>query len=349
MSNRLPPDFFNIPVNQIKDGLYSDAYFLRTREILTRDGYHPKVLMQVFQRQNAVLCGIDEAIAIIKKCAYNSDKLIIKALHDGDIIEPWETVMTIEGDLADFSHLETVYLGVLARQTKIATNVRKVVNAANGKPVLFFSSRYDHYTTQASDGYAAHIGGAQGVSTDANGLYWNAKGLGTIPHALIATYGGNTLKATQAFDKYIDKNIKRVALVDFDNDCVNTSLEIAKAFNGQLYAVRLDTSTNLVDKSILPQMGMFNPTGVCKQLVLNVREALDKAGYQNIKIMVSGGFNAEKIADFEKNNIPVDVYAVGSNFFENNIDFTADIVMVNDMPCSKVGRKLMPNERLELV
>lgn len=349
MKQRLSPDKFSIPVEQIKNGYYSDSYFLRTSEILTKDNHHPRVLMQIFQRQHAILCGIDEAIAIIKKCAHNPENLIIKALHDGDEIVPWETVLTIEGDLADFSHLETVYLGVICRQTKIATNVRQVVKAANGKPVLFFPSRFDHYSVQAVDGYAAYIGGIYGVSTPANGEYWGGQALGTIPHALIAAYYGDTVKATLAFDKHIDPATNRVALVDFDNNCVETALAVARELKDKLWAVRLDTADNLVDMSVLPHMGMFKPTGVCPQLVVNVRRALDEHGFGHVKIMVSGGFNADRITQFEKANVPVDTYAVGSSLFNDNINFTADIAMVDGRPCAKAGRRYTPNPRLEPV
>lgn len=349
MNQRLPLDFFRIPVDEIKNGFYSDSYFLRTSDILIKDNHHPRVLMQIFQRQNAVLCGIDEAIAIIKKCSHNPDKLTIHALYDGDIIEPWETVMTIEGDLADFSHLETVYLGCLSRQTKICTNVSKAVKAANGKPVLFFPSRFDHYSVQLSDGYAAYIGGIAGVSTPANGAYWGAQAVGTIPHSMIAAYGGDTLKATIAFEQYIDPKVNRVALVDFNNDCVNTALEVARKLGDKLYAVRMDTADNLVDASVIPQMGTFRPNGVCAQLVFNVRKALDDAGFKRVKIMVSGGFNVERIRQFEAQNVPVDFYAVGASFFNENINFTADITLVNGKECTKMGRKYSPNPRLELV
>ena len=349
MKQRLAPDVFNIPVEEIKNGFYSDSYFLRTSEILLKDNHHPRVMMQIFQRQQAVLCGMDEAIAIVQTCAHNPGSLVIRALCDGDVIEPWETVMTIEGDLADFSHLETVYLGVLSRQTKIATNVSTAVKAACGKPVLFFPSRFDHYSVQKSDGYAAHIGGIHGVSTPANGSLWGAPALGTIPHALIATYNGDTVRATKAFNSHISPAVNRVALVDFDNNCVETALAVARELGDKLYAVRLDTSDNLIDVSVLPYMGTFKPLGVCPQLVLNVRKALDQNDFQHVKIMVSGGFTAARIAEFEQAGVPVDVYAVGSSFFNNNIHFTADIVMVDGEQCAKVGRQFRDNPRLRLV
>ena len=349
MKQRLDHSLFRLPVEEIKSGLYSDSYFLRTQEILNAEGYQPRVLMQVFQRGQAILCGIDEAIAIIQTCSHRPENLAIHALYDGDPIEPWETVLTIEGSLADFVHLETVYLGSLSRQTKIATNVRKTVTAANGKPVLFFPSRFDHYSVQASDGYAARIGGVSGVSTPANALYWNGQAMGTIPHALIAAYNGDTIAATQAFDHNVDHTVNRVALVDFDNDCVQTSLAAARNLGDKLWAVRLDTADNLVDISVLPQMGDFKPTGVCGPLVWNVRRALDREGFGHVKIMVSGGFNAERIQQFERDNVPVDVYAVGSSLFTDNVNFTADIVIVDGQPCAKVGRKFRPNPRLQPV
>ena len=67
--HRLDPAILNLPVEKMREGYYSDVYFDRAREILEADDYHPRVRMQVFQRNRAVLCGIDEAIAILKLCS----------------------------------------------------------------------------------------------------------------------------------------------------------------------------------------------------------------------------------------------------------------------------------------
>jgi len=362
---RLDPAILNLPVEKMRDGYYSDVYFNRAREILEADGYHPRVRMQVFQRNHSVLCGIDEALAILKLCSGRRlpggawedgwAALNVQALYDGDAIAPFETVMTIEGDYALFAHLETEYLGVLARRTRIATNARAIVDAAGGKEVLFFPARFDHHLVQTGDGYAAYISGALGVSTDANAEWWGSRGMGTVPHALIAAYGGDTVRATEKFAQYIDPSVNVIALVDFDNDCVGTSLACARALRERLWGVRLDTSGTLVDKSVIPQMGTFKPTGVNEQLVRNVRGALDAEGFRHVKIVVSGGFDATRIRRFEDARVPVDAYAVGSAFFNGagTYDFTADIVAIDTgsgwRECHKVGRPERPNSRLSHV
>lgn len=363
--SRLDPAIFNLPLEKMRDGYYSDVYFNRAREILAADDYHPRVRMQVFQRGNSVLCGIDEALAILRLCSGirapdgswqdGWNQLTVRALYDGDAIGPFETVMTIEGDYAFFAHLETEYLGVLARRTRIATNARAIVDAAGGKDVLFFPARFDHHLVQTGDGYAAYISGALGVSTDANAEWWGSRGMGTVPHALIAAYGGDTVLATRKFAQYIDPAVNVIALVDFENDCVGTSLACAQALGDRLWGVRLDTSGTLVDKSVIPQMGTFPPTGVNARLVHNVRDALDAAGFGKVRIVVSGGFDAERIRRFERDRVPTDAYAVGSAFFkgQGSFDFTADIVATDDgrgwRESHKFGRPERPNPRLSPV
>src|SRR5438552_3035690 len=226
---RLHPSIFHLPIERMREGYYSDKYFVRTRELLLKDHHRPCVTMQVFGKAHAFLGGIDEAIAILKLCSTEWDELQVYALYDGDEIEPWETVLLIEGPYDAFAHLETLYLGE------------------------------------------------------------------------------------------------------------------------RLYGVRIDTSETLVDKSVIPQMGTFKPTGVNPQLVWNVRGALDKEGFRFVKIVVSGGFTVEKIRQFEEEDVPVDMYGVGSSLFQGRFDFTADVVRVEGKPVAKVGRSYQPNPRLERV
>jgi nicotinate phosphoribosyltransferase len=272
------------------------------------------------------------------------DQLDVHALYEADAIEPNETVMTIEGDYALFAHLETVYLGVLARRTLVMRNVRAVVEAARGKAILFMPARHDHWLVQTGDGWAAHEAGAIGVSTDANASWWGGRGVGTVPHGLIAAYGGDTVAAARAFAARYSATMNVTVLVDFTNDSASTAVEVADALGEELWGVRLDTSEALVDRGIGD-----GPPGVSRQLVRHVRSALDDAGHQRVRIVASGGFTADKIAAFEAEGVPVDAYGVGSSLVRGSNDFTADVVRVDGRPCAKVGREHRPNPRLERV
>ena len=356
---RLSPSVFRLPVEKIRDGYYSDAYFNHTKALLEADGHHPHVVMQVFQRKESVLGGIDEALTVLKQCAgrrgpdgrwVNGFKqLDVRALYEGDEISPWETVMTIAGDYSLFAHLETVYLGCLARRTLIMRNVHEVVEAANGKPILYFPARHDHWLVQTGDGWAAHVAGAIGVSTDAQASWWGGRGVGTVPHGLIAAYGGDTALAARKFADRFAAEMNVTVLVDFANHSVNTALETADALGPDLWGVRLDTSERLADVALQERHGENAPTGVDPELVQIVRERLDGHGCRDVKIVVSGGFNADRIRAFEARSVPVDAYGVGSSLIRGSNDFTADVVMVEGRPGGKVGRELRPNPRLSRV
>jgi nicotinate phosphoribosyltransferase len=352
--DRLPPEIFDLPVEKMREGYYADAYFNHARATLLQDDRRPRVVMQVFQKKSAWLGGMDEAIAILKLCSYDWDELTVHALHDGDRIEPWETVMTIEGDYTLFAHLETAYLGVLSRRTLITSNVVGVLEAANGKPLIFMPARHDHHRVQTGDGYAAYVAGRVvgapiGVTTDEQASWWGGRGIGTVPHSLIASYGGNTVLAATKFAEWASEDMNITVLVDFENNSVATALEVARALGPKLWGVRLDTSEMLVDRSLWEELGDFKPTGVNDRLVRNVRDALDADGFEHVKIVVSGGFTIDKIKEFEEQSVPVDAYGVGSSLIRGSNDFTADLVLTDGRPSAKVGRKYKPNVRLELV
>ena len=296
-------------------------------------------------------------------------ELRVRSLFDGETAERGEAVMHIEGEYATFAHLETLYLGALAEGSRVATNTRDVVAAANGKPVMMFGARHQAHEAQAGAGYAAYVGGAIGVSTDEQGEWWGATGLGTVPHALIAVYGGDTTIATLKFDEYVNRateaighltapgtsegHVNLTSLVDFENDVVNTSLGVAHALGQRLWGVRVDTSESLIDKAIVREVerngGVAGEDirGVTPRLIQVLRDALDAAGYGHVRIVASGGFDAEKIARFERLGVPVDVYGVGSALVHGSgFDHTADIVRLDGRDLAKVGRGYRDNPRL---
>ena len=355
---RLDPAIFNLPVGRLRAGYYSDAYFNFAKELLEAEDRHPRVLMQVFQKHDSLLGGIDEAIAVLKVGAGRLtpagawmpgwDQLAVHALHEGDPVAPYETVLTIEGDYSLFAHLETVYLGSLARRSLVMRNVRAVVDAARGKPILFFPARHDHWLVQTGDGWSAHVAGAIGVSTDAQASWWGGRGVGTVPHALMAAYGGDTVAAARAFATRFAGEMNVTVLVDFDNDSLRTAVAVADALGADLWGVRLDTSESIVDRC-LEDLGDSAARGVSIELARRVRAGLNDAGHRQTRIVVSGGFDAQQITAFEQADAPVDAYGVGSSLLQGENDFTADVVRVQGRPCAKVGREQRPNPRLEHV
>src|SRR5512140_2834686 len=366
-----------------------------------------EVEMQWFGRRRGttVVVGVDKALAMLKYCAgyFENDRFVdtsgrleVWAVEDGNTVmydsDPAsiKPVLRVCGRYRDFALLETPTLGSLTRSSRVATNVYETFVAARGKPVLFFPARFDLHEVQAADGYAYNIAvqrfnldhakelGAF-ISTDAQGDWWGGAGGGTVAHAAIASFLGDTAEAMLQFARVLPASIPRIALVDFNNDSVRDSLYVLETLFGRyrelidagqpeeaakykLYGVRLDTSSSIRDVSVPPLGDAALDLGVTPRLVFNVRNALDAASEHwqlprawqqgaeeychNVKIVVSGGFNPDKISRFEHLGVPVDIYAVGSYLFNNNghtvTDFTADVVRVKVhgqwVNMAKVGR-----------
>lgn len=359
---------------RIRAGWLSDRYFVRTANTLRHAGRDPVVTMQVFAKRRGVLAGVYEAIRLLQTQlapGFDFAELEIATLLEGDAInqggdEDWEPVMHVTGRYGGFAHLETPLLGVLARRSLVASNTRTVVDAAHGKPIIFMAPRHDDWRVQTPDGYAAQVGGAASVSSDAAGAWWGARGVGTMPHAMIAAFNGDTVAATLAFARYLrdeEPDVQVMSLVDYDNNAVETSLAVARAVraefgDGVLTGVRVDTSERLIDQSLIgdPQVwGRAKLTGVNAYLVRKMRAALDAEGFHYIGIVVSGGFTPDKIKHFEKEGVPTTAYGVGSSLLGHSrgdtglltdFDFTADLVRVDGREEGKVGRTYRDNPRL---
>ncbi|HEU4453415.1 MAG TPA: hypothetical protein VFR81_10155 [Longimicrobium sp.] len=358
-------------------GWLSDRYFVRTQATLAHAGRDPVVTMQVFAKKQGVLAGVYEAVRLIQTQTlpgFDHREIEVRTLLEGDAVnregaDAWEPVMHLTGRYRGFAHLETPLLGVLARRSLIASNTRTVVEAARGKPVIFMAPRHDDWRVQTPDGYAAQVGGAQSVSSDAAGAWWGVPGVGTMPHAMIAAFGGDTVEATLAFARYLrdeEPHVQVMSLVDYQNDVVETSLAVARAMraefgDGKLSAVRVDTSERLIDESLLrdPELwGRAKLTGVNAYLVRKLRAALDAEGFGYVGIVVSGGFTPARIRQFEAERVPVAAYGIGSSLLGhsdgtggliNDFDYTADLVTVDGRAESKIGRKHRDNPRMVTV
>ena len=418
---RLPASVFKLDVERMREGWYTDRYFVNialTLAELSGQGYRfagaepdaslsgfdlrqvpvgdLEVEMQWFPRRvpSCVVVGVDKALAMLRECTgyfeeggrfvNTFDRMEVWAVHDGSEAaydgNPMNVtpVMRVRGRYRDFAILETPTLGALTRGSRVATNVYEVLKAAGGKQVLFFPARFDAHEVQAADGFAYQIAVQlfnqnfgkslmAAVSTDAQGDWWGGAGGGTVAHAAIACFLGDTPEAMMAFSATQPASIPRIALVDFRNDCVGTSLAVIRrmfqryrelmragrpdeAPKYKLYGVRPDTSSNMRDVSVPPLGDKRLDCGVNPRLVFAMREAIDsewtawglggadadlaRTYCQDVRIAVTGGFTAAKIRQFEDLGVPADIYGVGSWLLNScdehgtAADFTADVVRV---------------------
>ena len=348
--SRLTNKTFNFDP-RLGEGFFAANYFLKSRKIVTENAPGHIVTMQWFQRtEDAMLCGVDEAIALIHTFAVDPASLKIEALNDGDLIDANEPVLKVTGKYENFGFLESMIDGILARRSSVATNVYRVMKVLNGGDIFSMADRQDEYNTQIGDGYATYVAGIRKVSTDAQGYWWGGKGMGTMPHALIQICGGDICKASDIYHKTFP-NEQVTALIDYNNDVVRDSVKLAKHLGKTLRAVRVDTSKSLIDHYFDDKdTSGFDPHGVCKELIFALRKALDDEGFNCVKIIVSSSFTAEKIKEWVKLGVPVDTYGVGTSLINNmTVGFTGDLVMLDGKDEAKEGRKNIPSKRLKPV
>ena len=314
------------PSREILSGDSADVYFARASEILEREGLDPMVTMEVFTREPAVLCGIDEAKNLLGHVLAECDpaEVSIEALEDGDEIGPKEIVLRIRARYRTFGLYETAFLGMLAQSTGWATAARECVAVAAPQPVISFGARHVHPDIVDVLDYAAIVGGCVGASTPAGARLAGLNPTGTMPHSLVLIFG-DTVEAALAFDRDLGPDVPRIVLVDTFKDEAEEALRVAHALGDRLYGIRLDTPS---------ERGR-----VTADLVHEVRARLDQAGFHHVKIVVSGGLNPERIRYFKESGAPVDSFAVGSYISgATPIDFTGDIKEIDGRPIAKRGR-----------
>jgi nicotinate phosphoribosyltransferase len=314
------------PSREILSGDSADVYFARAARILEREGLDPVVCMEVFTRQPAILCGIDEAKTLLAHVLAGADAVEtqVEALDDGDEIAPREVVLRITGRYRQFGLYETALLGMLAQSTGWATAARECVVVAAPEPVISFGARHVHPDVTDVLDYAAIVGGCVGASTPAGARLAGLSPTGTMPHSLVLIFG-DTVDAALAFDRDLEADVPRIVLVDTFKDEAEEALRVAHALGDRLYGIRLDTPA---------ERGR-----VTAELVTEVRARLDQAGFGAVRIVISGGLSPERIRYFKDAGAPVDSYAVGSYISgATPIDFTGDLKEIDGRPIAKRGR-----------
>ena len=312
------------PSKEILSGATADVYFARANSILDREGMDPVVTMEVFCREDAVICGMGEATNLICHVLANEPGAIVEAMEDGDLVTPKEVVLRIRARYRAFALYETAMLGMLAQSTGWATAARQCVEAAAPQPVIGFGARHVHPDITDVLDYASIVGGCVGASTPAGARLAGLNPTGTMPHSLVLIFG-DTVRAAEAFDRNMPPDVPRIVLVDTFKDEAEEALRVAHALGDKLYGIRLDTPS---------ERGR-----VTADLVTEIRARLDQEGYGHVTIVVSGGLTPDRIRYFRDSGAPVDSFAVGSYISgATPIDFTGDIKEIDGNPIAKRGR-----------
>jgi len=309
--------------DDIKKGRLTDIYFKRTEEILKVKKKNPVVKAEVSLKDFpqgyrwGILAGIEESIRLLA----DLNKISIQCMPEGTVFKDYEPVMVIEGRYLDFGVYETALLGFLCQSSGIATKAARCKLAAGEKLIYNFGARRVHPAITPMVERCAYIGGADGVSTTIGAEIIGREPVGTIPHALILIIG-DTVEATKAFDEVIEPKIKRISLVDTFNDEKFEAIRVAEALGKSLFGIRLDTPAS--------RRGNF------KKILEEVRWELDVRGFEDVKIVVSGGLDEDNVSDLK--NI-VDVFGIGTAISGASvIDFSLDIVEIEGEKIAKRGK-----------
>ena len=324
------------PSDEVISGYTADVYFQRTLDILRCEGLDPVATMEFFPARAGVFCGVEEVKTLLSR-VLSRVRADVWAVPEGEPMSKKEVLLRITAPYLSFGLYETALCGILSHQSGWATAARECAEAAGSIPVISFGGRHVHPSVAPVMDYAAVVGGCRGCSTVKGAELAGIKPSGTIPHALVLVMG-DTVKATEAFDRHVKPEIPRVSLVDTFKDEAEESLRVAMALGDRLTWVRLDTPR---------ERG-----GVTPDLVLEIRARLDLAGFKNVKIFVSGGLTVERIKQFVTEKAPVDGFGVGSYISgAPPIDFTADIHELDGRPVAKRGRLpgITPNPRLRRI
>ena len=324
------------PGEAVLSGETADIYFARTIEILRREGLNPVATMEVFSSRAGMLCGIEEAKALLDR-VLPKDRREVWSLDEGEAMDDREVVLRITAPYQSYGLYETSLCGILSHCSGWATAARECVAAARGIPIISFGARHVHPLVAGILDYSAIVGGCAGCSSVAGARLTGVEPSGTMPHSLIIVMG-DTVKATVAFDKYMPPEVPRISLVDTFKDEAEESLRVAEVLGERLESVRLDTPG---------ERG-----GVTVDLVKEVRARLDLAGFKKVKIFVTGGLDPERITYFLDKGTPVDGFGVGSYISAARpINFTADLHELEGKPIAKRGRipGITPNPRLKRV
>lgn len=315
--------FFTASESQIQAGAVTDVYFLRTKQILEARSLNQHVRVEVVAKglpvgyEWAVFAGLEDVIHLLEGCSVSAE-----GLPEGSLFHSYQPVLSIEGRYLDFGLHETALLGFLCQASGVATKAARMRKLVGEKPLIHFGARRMHPAIAPMLDRSAYIGGCDGVAVVLSADMLGLLPSGTIPHALVLQIG-DTLEATRAFHEIIDPTIRRVALIDTFQDEKFEAIRLAQEMGEALWALRLDTPSS--------RRGNF------AKILQEVRWELDLRGFENLKLLVSGGLDEPDIPAL----LPwADAFGIGTSIANAPvIDLSLDIVEIEGEPIAKRGKE----------
>ncbi|GAB5388905.1 MAG: nicotinate phosphoribosyltransferase [Alphaproteobacteria bacterium] len=365
---------------------YTDAYFNRTKAIVDRFG-DCDVTYAVFMRR-PVVSAPRLALDWLKGVMDERGKpLKVDLVYpEGKWVGAGEPIMYLTGSFSALVQSETIFLQKLGSASVAAYNASIMCTDLPDVEFLAMDARHCAgremaelmaYAASVGSGRARRKAGAKGFvgnATDATAHYFDQPaGFGTMPHALIG-YAGSTVRAAEMFHETHPEQ-QLTVLVDYFGKEVTDALEVCRRFpelaaEGKL-GVRLDTTGGRYMQGLDPQasyavlerhvrhavrgyrtdreLGYLIGTGVSAAAIWLMREKLDEAGFDKVKIVASSGFGLAKCRLMAEVNAPIDVVGTGSYLPSawKETYATADIIRYGSVDRVKVGREFLYPEAAE--
>jgi len=308
--------FLIVRDEDIKNGVVTDKYFIWTEKILKEKKVNPYVVAEFTASRWGIFSGLEDVLKLME--GVNVD---IYAMPEGTLFFPHEPVMIVAGHYLDFARFETAMLGFICHSSGVSTKAFRAKLAAGEKKILSFGTRRQHPAISAMIERAAWIAGVDGVSNYSAEKYLGIKSVGTMPHALIISFG-DQISAWRAFNEVVDESVPRTLLIDTYFDEKTEAIKAVENVE-RVDAVRIDTPSSR--------------RGNIRKIIEEVRWELDIRGRKDVGIVLSGGLEIE---DIMKLRDIVDAFGVGTSIAgAEPIDFSMDIVERNGEFCAKRGKR----------
>lgn len=368
------------PVADTEIDAWTDHYFKLSKQAVAKFG-DQRVTYAVFLRRPVIsaprlaLEWLDH-IAEQRGIVFDVDL----RYEEGSWVGAGEPMIYITGSFKNLVDLETLLLQKLGPACVAAYNAYTMCADLPKVAFLAMDARHCGGTEMAElMAYAASVGSARakrkvdavgfiGNATDATAHYFGTEGgKGTMPHALIG-YAGSTLRAAEMFDECFPTEPMTV-LVDYFARELTDSLTVCRRFSqraakGEL-AMRIDTPGGRFVEGLDPaasyavlernvpgairgyrneaELRYLVGPGVSAAAIWHLRDALDREGFDKVKIVASSGFNPAKCKLMAEADAPVDMIGTGSYLPErwSETYATADIIEYGGVPRVKVGREFL--------